>query len=173
MNILNKEKQHSKLGFTNLEATEIILNLNELLANYQVHFHKLQNFHWNVKGRDFFELHEKFEEMYNEAFKNIDAIAERIRVFGKTPISSMNDYLGLADLKESPSDLSGEFMVREILNDYEILLSCLVETTDQASLNGDVGTIDMINGFIKKMEKNHWMLSAWLDIKEPEQAIKK
>jgi starvation-inducible DNA-binding protein len=78
----------------------------------------------------------------------------------------MNDYIGLADLKEAPSDLSGEFMVREIINDYEILLSCLVETTDQASINGDVGTIDMINGFIKKMEKNHWMLSAWLDVKQ-------
>ncbi|UKN00272.1 DNA starvation/stationary phase protection protein [Paracrocinitomix mangrovi] len=166
--ILNNEKQYKKLGFTNLEATEIILNLNELLANYQVHFHKLQNFHWNVKGRDFFELHEQFETMYNKAFKNVDLVAERIRVFGKTPVSSMNEYLGLADLKEAKTDLSGEYMVREILQDYETLLSCMIETIEQANKNGDAGTTDMINGFIKEMEKDHWQLSAWLSSKENE-----
>lgn len=165
-NILEKEQQYSKLGFTKLETAEIILNLNELLANYQTHFHKLQNFHWNVKGRDFFELHEKFEELYREAFEDIDAIAERIRVFGKTPISTMKEYMGLSDIKEASPDLSGEFMVREIISDYNILISVLVETTDQASQHGDVGTIDMINGFIKRMEKNHWMLSTWLNEKE-------
>jgi len=165
-NILEKEKQYTKLGFTKLETAEIILNLNELLANYQTHFHKLQNFHWNVKGRDFFELHEKFEELYREAFEDIDAIAERIRVFGKTPISTMKEYMGLSDIQEASPDLSGEFMVREIISDYNILISILVETTDQASQHGDVGTIDMINNFIKRMEKNHWMLSTWLQEKE-------
>ncbi len=162
MNILEKDKPYSKLGFSKLETTELILPLNELLANYQTHFHKLQNFHWNVKGKDFFELHEQFELMYNEAFKNIDIIAERIRVFGKTPISKMKDYIALSDIKEAETDLSGEFMVREIMNDLEILLSCMVEVTDQAGLVGDVGTIDIVNGFTKSIEKWHWQFTAWL-----------
>ncbi|MEX1003233.1 MAG: DNA starvation/stationary phase protection protein [Crocinitomicaceae bacterium] len=168
MEMLNKETPYKKLGFTNLEATEIILNLNELLANYQTHFHKLQNFHWNVKGRDFFELHGHFEDMYRRAFENIDIVAERIRVFGKTPVSTMKEYLELTEIKEASTDLSGEYMVGEILNDFEILLSILVETTDQAAKNGDVGTVDLCNGFIKKMEKDHWMLSSWLNSKDEE-----
>lgn len=164
MNILEKDKPYTKLGFSKLEATEIILPLNEFLANYQTHFHKLQNFHWNVKGKDFFELHDQFEKMYNEAFKNIDVVAERIKIFGQTPISKMKDYLALSDIKEAESDLSGEFMVREILSDLEILLSCMVEATEQAAANGDVGTIDMINGFTKTIEKQHWQFTAWLQV---------
>ena len=165
MDILTKEKPYTKLGFTKLETTEIILNLNELLANYQVHFHKLQNFHWNVKGRDFFELHEQFESMYRKAFENVDLIAERIRVFGKTPISTMKEYLSLSDIKEAPTDLSGEFMVKDILDDYEVMISIMIDTVDQASKNGDSGTVDMVNGFIKDMEKEHWKLTAWLNSK--------
>src|SRR5690606_25169433 len=166
MSILNKGRQYNKLGFTNLEATEIILCLNELLANYQVHFHKLQNFHWNVKGRDFFELHEQFEKMYKKAFENVDEIAERIRVFGKTPISTMKEYIELSEIKESPTNLSGEFMVRAILSDYEVLISYMIETVEQAQKNGDAGTVDMVNGFIKQMEKDHWQLTAWINSKE-------
>lgn len=166
MSTLTKEKPYTKLGFTKLETTEIILNLNELLANYQVHFHKLQNFHWNVKGRDFFELHEQFETMYRRVFENVDLIAERIRVFGHTPISKMSDYLNLSEIEESPTDLSGEYMVKEILEDYEILITNMIETVDQASKNGDSGTVDMVNSFIKNMEKEHWKLTAWLNSKE-------
>ena len=71
MDLLEKEKPYTKLGFSKLEATEIILPLNELLANYQTHFHKLQNFHWNVKGRDFFELHEQCSQMLHDTFFQI------------------------------------------------------------------------------------------------------
>ena len=77
-----KSKPYHKLGFNQFETSEIVIKLNEFLANYQVHFHKLQNFHWNVKGRDFFELHEQFERIYQRVFVDIDNIAERIRVFG-------------------------------------------------------------------------------------------
>jgi starvation-inducible DNA-binding protein len=167
MDILKTEKQYKKLGFTNLEATEIILNLNELLANYQTHFHKLQNFHWNVKGRDFFELHDQFEKMYKRAFHDIDEIAERIRVFGKRPVSTMKEYLGLTDIQEVTSEMSGEFMVKEIMDDYEIMISIMIETVEQAQKNGDSGTVDMINGFIKNMEKDHWQLYSWLDSVQP------
>src|SRR5690606_13876996 len=114
-----------------------------------------QNFHWNVKGRDFFELHEQFEKMYMSAFQHVDLIAERIRVFGKTPVSTMKEYLNLSEIKEANPDLSGEFMVREILADYAILISLMVDTLDQTSKNGDAGTTDMVNRFIKQMEKDH------------------
>src|SRR5918993_5845776 len=78
-----------KLGWTAKETGKISSALNSLLANYSVHYQKLRNYHWNVKGSDFFDLHEQFEIQYNEALQSIDEIAERIRVFGKTPLSTM------------------------------------------------------------------------------------
>jgi len=162
MDLKNKRNAHNRLGFNHLEANEIVVKLNILLANYQVHFHKLQGFHWNVKGRDFFELHEQFENMYSRAYAYIDEIAERIRVFGKTPVSTIREYIDMAEIKEIELDVSGEFMVNEILNDFELLLSHMIDVTESAAEHGDVGTVDMINSFIKHMEKDHWMLTAWL-----------
>src|SRR3954471_5284565 len=101
-----------KLGWSTEETEAITRTLNQLLANYSVHYQKLRNFHWNVKGSDFFDLHERFEQQYNEAFNNIDAIAERIRVFGETPLSTMKDYLETADIKETGTDLDSDIMVR-------------------------------------------------------------
>lgn len=165
METLLEKKTHRKLGFTNLESAEVVLNLNQLLSNFQIYFHKLQNFHWNVKGRDFFELHQQFETMYRDTFEKIDEVAERVRVFGKTPTSRIKDNLEKATIKESSTDLSGEFMVRTIVEDMDILLTNMVETTDVASANGDVGTADLMNAYIKELEKDHWMLMSWLQDK--------
>lgn len=150
-----------KLGFSKPETAEIVNALNQLLANYHVHYQKLRCYHWNVVGADFFDIHEKFEEQYTEALVNIDEIAERIRVFGYTPMSSLREYLANSDIKETGSDLRGMEMVKEILKDFEILLSYMVEVADAAIDIGDVGTEDMINSFIRKMEKSHWMLTAF------------
>ena len=111
-----------KLGWTTEETERISIVLNELLANYSVHYQKLRNYHWNVKGSDFFDLHIEFENQYNEARENIDIIAESIRVFGKTPLSSRKDYLEVSEIKETTTDLKSDIMVREILSDYRILL---------------------------------------------------
>lgn len=165
-----KEKEHKgkkrfwaykKLGFSKPETAVIVNALNQLLANYQVHYQKLRNYHWNVVGSDFFDIHEKFEDQYNEAKENIDEIAERIRVFGYTPMSNLREYLANSEIKETGSDLSGMEMVDEILRDFEILLSYMVDVADAAIDAGDVGTEDMINSFIKKMEKSHWMFTAF------------
>lgn len=163
-----KEKQtrprlwaYKKLGFTKPEASELVDSMNKLLANYHVHYQKLRNYHWNVKGPDFFDVHEEFEELYNEAIKNIDKIAERIRVFGYTPMSTLKEYLEISEIKETGTDLESMAMVREILNDFEIILTYMADVADAAIDVGDIGTEDMINSFVKKMEKSHWMLSAF------------
>lgn len=155
-------KVYAKLGFSHLETAEIVTALNTLLANYHVHYQKLRNFHWNVVGSDFFDIHEKFEDQYNEVKLNIDDVAERIRVFDKKPISTLKEYLEISEIKEVPDNITSVQMVREILNDYQILLSLMVNVTDAAKGIGDVGTEDMINSFIRKMEKSHWMLTSFL-----------
>lgn len=156
-----KKRTFKKLGYTKLETAELVEAMNKLLANYSVHYQKLRNFHWNVKGADFFDIHEQFEDQYNDAKVNIDDIAERIRVFGQTPLSTMREYLDISDIKESPTDLPAMDMVREILKDYNILLEYMFNVIEIAIENGDSGTEDMIKGFIKEVEKNHWMMTAF------------
>ena len=156
-----KKRVYAKLGYTKLETAGVVDALNQLLANYSVHYQKLRNFHWNVKGGDFFDIHEKFEEQYNEAKVAIDDIAERIRVFGQTPLSRMRDYLDNSEIKESDTNLTGLEMVRAIISDYEYLLESMFKIIEISIEIGDSGTEDMVKGFVKKTEKNHWMLTAF------------
>lgn len=158
-----KLKTHAKLGFTDLETAEVVNNLNKLLANYHIQYQKLRNFHWNVKGSDFFDLHDHFEEQYEISKKNIDVIAERIRVFGKTPLSTLKDYLEVAEIEEVSPELAAVEMVREVLNDFQMLLSFMVDASEAAQDVGDAGTVDIINKMIIHLEKSHWMFSAWLN----------
>ncbi len=155
------KKSFVKLGYTKLQTAEITDSLNQLLANYSVHYQKLRNFHWNVKGADFFDVHEQFEEQYNDVKVAIDDIAERIRVFGQTPLSTMREYLDAAEIKESGTDLTSMEMVKEIIRDYEVLLEYMFKVIEYAIDNGDSGTEDMVKSFVKKTEKNHWMMSAF------------
>jgi starvation-inducible DNA-binding protein len=151
-----------KLGWTTEEIDKITHALNSVLANYSTHFQKLRNFHWNVRGSDFFDLHVEFESQYKESLEHIDEIAERIRVFGETPLSSMQEYLKQSEIKEAPTQLSSDLMVRELLNDYRVLLQYMTAVIEIAAEQYDAGTENMIKSFIKKIEKHHWMLSAFL-----------
>lgn len=152
---------YRKLGFSAKENDEIVRNLNRVLANYHVHFQKMRNFHWNIKGQNFFDLHAKFENLYTQAFGNIDKIAERIRVFGNAPASTLKEYLNMAEIKEVSTNLTTTEMVKETLADFEALLSSFVDSVNAAAEYGDVGTVDLINKMIKKLEKDHWMLASW------------
>lgn len=151
-----------KLGWTTGETSEITDSLNAVLANYVIHYQKLRNYHWNVKGSDFFDLHEEFEKQYNESLQNIDDIAERIRIFGETPMSLLKDYLETAEIKETGTQLSSELMVRELLGDYRILLQRMQVAVSVAVQHEDSGTEEMLKVFVNHLEKHHWMLSAFL-----------
>jgi starvation-inducible DNA-binding protein len=153
---------YRKLGFDSEESNEVVQSLNLLLANLHVHYQKLRNYHWNVTGSDFFDLHERFEEEYNEVKVEIDEIAERIRVFGHTPVSTLKEYLDMSEIKETGTDLTGNEMVKEVLNDFEILLSFMVDALEASGEIGDVATEDMLTGYIKRTEKVHWMLTSFI-----------
>jgi len=164
MNTLEK-KQANNLGFRKLETVEIVKALNISLSTYQVFFHKLQNFHWNVKGGDFFDIHDTTQAMYETALLNIDEIAERVRVFGHTPTNKMQAYLDQSLIKESQSDLSSEFMARQLITDLQTLIESFISLHEAAARNGDLGSALMASQMIKALETNHWKLSAWCDRK--------
>lgn len=151
----------AKLPWTGEERRHITDALNHLLADYSVHYQKLRNYHWNVKGSDFFDLHQEFEAQYNEARQHIDEIAERIRVFGQTPMSTMKEYLETSKIKETGTDLSSGEMVQEILKDYRILDWHISKALEVAGEQEDSGTEEMLKRFTRMLEKHHWMLSAF------------
>ena len=160
-----KNKQYEKLGFKKLESTEIVLSLNKALASYQVFFHKLQSFHWNVLGNDFYDVHDVTEAMYKRGLTNIDEIAERIRIFGQIPEVRLTSYLQHSIIKESSPDKSAEFMIYDLISDIEKLSENLLECHGAAAKNGDVGTTFMISRMLKELESEYWKLSSWTNRK--------
>ncbi len=136
--------------------------LNDYLANYHVHYQKLRGVHWNVKGQNFFTLHIKFEELYNNAQITIDEIAERILTLGKPPLSRFSDYIKESGIKEVDTiGMADLKMVDEVLSDMAALIEMERDIMEAADKAGDDGTNDMVNKFMQFKEKNTWMLRAF------------
>lgn len=151
----------SYLGLNENKTQEVVSGLNILLANYHVYYQRLRNFHWNIKGRHFFVLHEKFEELYNDAKVKIDDIAERILTLRSKPVSWLSDYLDMSELEEDHTELNDIAMANCILNDHTVLIKNMRSILTIAEEVHDEGTVDMISGFLADMEKNSWMIDAW------------
>ena len=161
-NKITSKKSYKKLGFTYLETAETVVHLKTLLANYQVFYNKLRNYHWNIEGPEFFELHEQFELEYNTMKKHIDILAERIRVFGIKPNLTLKETLSLAEIKESTKPMTALEMVREVLNDYEILHNNMITSIGTALDTGDIATEQMLTDFLRQLEKRNWMFTSFL-----------
>lgn len=153
----------NEIGLEETQVKPIVDQLNDLLANYHIHYQKLRGCHWNVKGSNFFSLHAKFQELYENAVLSIDELAERILTLGKPPHSTFSDYLKHSTIKETNTVKLGESaMVEAVMDDFATLIEIereIMETTDAA---GDDGTNDLINKFIQFQEKNTWMFRAFL-----------
>lgn len=151
----------SYLGLDKKKTTKTVQELNILLADYHIYYQKLRNFHWNVIGKNFFDLHEKFEELYDDAKIKIDEIAERILTLRFQPTSNLSDYLAASNIKESSSDLTDTKMIETLLKDHGMLLDQMRKVIEVADKGGDEGTIDLIGAYIRELEKTSWMLDAW------------
>ena len=153
----------NEIGLEERQVKPIVDQLNDLLANYHIHYQNLRGCHWNVKGSHFFSLHAKFEELYNNAVLSIDELAERILTLGKAPYSTFSDYIAHSRIKETNTiGLPDMAMVETLMNDLTTLIDIereIMASTDEA---GDDGTNDMINKFIQFQEKNNWMFRAFL-----------
>lgn len=135
--------------------------LNKLLADYHIYYQNLRSFHWNINGENFFDLHEKFEELYNDARTKIDEVAERVLTLRERPLSRLSEYLAIADIEESGYSHTDRKMVQIILENHKILIADMRNILVMAGEADDEGTIDMISGFLSALEKDSWMLDAW------------
>lgn len=142
----------------------VVDHLNDLLANYHIHYQKIRGCHWNVKGRQFFTLHAKFEELYTVALTTIDELAERILTLGKPPFSTFHDYIETSRIEEVQTiGMNDNDMVKVLVDDMAILIELEREILDISSEAEDDGTNDMVNGFMQYLEKNTWMLRSFLN----------
>lgn len=150
------------IGLDKNQTEKLTVNLNDLLANFQVYYQSLRGLHWNIKGKSFFELHVKFEEFYTDSQEKIDMIAERILTLGGHPLHTFEDYTKLAKVpvgKNVSKDTEGVALVVSSLAELIKIERAILETAADAN---DEGTNSMMSDFIAEQEKTIWMLNAWL-----------
>jgi starvation-inducible DNA-binding protein len=136
--------------------------LNELLANFQIYYQNLRGIHWNIKGKNFFDLHVKFEELYDDANIKVDEIAERILTLSNTPLHTFEDYISHAKVPIGKNISNDEDAVKLIVMSISVLLKLERNILAQASNANDEGTNSMMSDFITEQEKTVWMMNAWL-----------
>lgn len=133
--------------------------LNHLLANFVVTYHKLQSFHWYVKGSDFFQVHLKLEELYNEINMGIDELAELLLQIGGEPVSSLRGFLELASIDErTDSFVDSEEVIKTVVADYEALLAEIVSVKKVADEQEAYLVSASMDTFIASFTKTLWML---------------
>ena len=148
------------IGLPQEQATILANSLNNLLANFQIYYQNLRGLHWNIKGRRFFELHVKFEELYTDAQLKIDMIAERILTLGETPFHTFESYLSKNTLPIGENVFEDEDAVKLILQCLQRLLILERQTIKLASEIDDEGTTTLVSDLISEQEKNIWMFHA-------------
>lgn len=155
-------KTLSSIGLDPAQSKNLADKLNILLSNYQVFYMNVRGFHWNVRGDKFFELHLKFEELYNDIALKIDEVAERILTLGNTPIHSYNDYLKVSEVKEVKNVHNGKEGLEKVLNALQVILTLQRELLQISADANDEGTNALMSDYIRQQEKLVWMYSAYL-----------
>jgi len=150
------------IGLDEKKSEELAEKLNDLLANYSVLYQNVRGYHWNVSGDKFFELHVKFEELYNDLFLKIDEVAERVLTLGFSPNHAYEDYQKTSDIKSATVVNDGVLGVKDILNSFKVIIA---KQRDILAFSGDMndeGTNSQMSDYIREQEKMVWMYSAFL-----------
>lgn len=151
------------IGINTEQAVQLAQNLNQLLANYQVFYMNARGYHWNIRGKDFFELHLKFEELYNDLLTKVDEIAERILTLGEQPQHSYSAYLNQADIVEQTLISDGSEAIGQILDSFKRIISRQRDLLSMAAEVNDEGTAALMSDYIREQEKLVWMYGAYLN----------
>ena len=134
-------------------------DLNLFLANLNVFYRKLQNYHWNIKGEDFFNVHEKLEEYYNDVNEQIDEIAEHILIIDGQPLGTMSDYLEITQIKETQNEkICSRKIFEAILKDYNILIENAAKIKEDADNEKRYATSALMDEYLQDFSKKVWMI---------------
>ncbi len=150
------------IGLDPAKSKKLTDELNVLLADYQVFYMNARGFHWNIKGEKFFELHTKFEELYNNLILKVDEVAERILTLGQTPLHTFADYTSIAGVKQAKNISDGTAAIESIVESFTVLIALQREIAAVANDANDEGTSALMSDYIREQEKLVWMYSAYL-----------
>lgn len=151
------------IGLDKVKSKQLADKLNELLSNYSIFYQNTRGYHWNIKGKNFFELHLKFEELYNDLILKIDEIAERILTLGHTPKHNYADYIASSMIQESVEVSDGIKAIENILESFKTTIVLQRELLGLSSDANDEGTSALMSDYIREQEKMVWMYSAFLN----------
>ena len=140
----------SPIGLDTAQSQALAAELNKLLASYQILYMNVRGFHWNIRGNQFFELHLKFEEIYNDLLLKVDALAERILTLDGVPMHSFSDYLKVSAIPEQKGLHDGRACVESLLESFRELLVAQRRILGQAAEAGDVGTTHGVGNVLRK-----------------------
>ncbi|WNH11524.1 Dps family protein [Thalassobellus suaedae] len=152
----------NSIGLDTVKTKELADDLNNLLANFQLYYQNLRGIHWNIKGKRFFDLHVKFEELYTDANMKVDLIAERILTLGETPLHTFQDYAAKAQVPVGKNISQDEKAIVLIVDSLSELLKIERVILEKSADANDEGTNSMMSDFITEQEKTVWMMKAWL-----------
>jgi len=142
----------------------ILNNLNTFLSDLNVFYRKLQNYHWNIKGKDFFVIHSKLEEYYNEINEEIDEVAEHILTLGGQPLGTLKDYLNTTKIVEAENKkVDNTVVFNEVIKDFSTLLQDTAEIKKIADENQEYKTSALMDNFIESYSKKLWMLKQMME----------
>lgn len=151
-------------GLSEKARQGVIDILNHRLADTEVLYTKTRNYHWNVTGIEFIQLHLLFEGQYEELAESIDEIAERVRQVGGFAFGTLDEFKQNSSIEEQPGHIpSAEDMIRNLLNDHEAVVRQLRKDADTTDELGDMLTNDFLIGLAEKHEKTAWFLRAHLE----------
>ena len=150
------------IGLDSEKAATLSERLNDLLANYQIFYMNVRGYHWNIKGERFFELHLKFEELYNDLLLKVDEIAERVLTLGLRPAHAYSSYLEASAISERKDVSGGTEAVENIVDSFAKLLAKQRQLLNMAGDADDEGTVALMSGYISEQEKLVWMYRSFL-----------
>jgi starvation-inducible DNA-binding protein len=155
-------KNINEIGLDKDKAKVLADKLNELLANYSMFYQNTRGYHWNIKGYNFFELHQKFEELYNDLLLKIDETAERILTLGHSPNHKYSHYTVISKINESDQVPDGVKAVEEIVESFKVTITLQRQILALSADAGDEGTGALMSDYIRAQEKLVWMYSSFL-----------
>lgn len=140
-------------------SNQVVDKLNQFLSDLAVFYRKVQNYHWNEKGKDFFEVHSKLEEYYDTINEQIDEIGEHILTLGGIPLGTMKDYLANTQITEAKNEkISSCDVFQNLEKDYGILRDYVYQIKECADNENDYATSSLMDDYIKEYGKVLWMI---------------
>jgi starvation-inducible DNA-binding protein len=152
------------IGIPDENRQNVIAILNTLLADEYLLYTKTRNYHWNVVGPQFNDLHKFFETQYEALDDVVDEVAERVRALGGRSLGTLEEFRASARLGEKPGTVPpARDMLAALLADHEALARTLrVDIGTVQDRHRDVGTADFLTGLLEQHEKAAWMLRSFL-----------